>query len=678
MLSDNKLIKFIEDKNKSLQNFKNEQNKEWITVKDDVQKVNKDAGNVIPVSKLRTIAKSIVPSNFKFSRSNKANSDLGVIKTKCFFNITLDQMERFSFFSILRDHIGTLEKFTGISSRGIHIKNLKLLWQKSDFKGADGYVFYKYCPKLENISCSSTINKIPGNSDIIVDDYEINEYANLSFFTSVGNGFEIHFMNSYDKKELGDVLQKGIYVNETNPFLNEEITNLNDSSQIHQIAKGKPSNEGYNFITLNLSRTDNDILLSKFRGKMNDFFASKTSPKVQVDIEITVEDYIQNCMDGDFNVILLRDFLMTKRKAFLTDCYNFAKACDKPKLANIIKEIQNNRDANSYGITVFKAWMTVYKSLLNISLNGLTKSSISKLKKIYDDGKIYSHKEDYPSDLIGILRALASGVELGKFNEINKNLTNGDYVNFEEFLFDVSKLNEIGNVPIYLGDDYRLISALNWGIVNIESRIREIETKDDPTSKFLAKQRILQNKHQVSNDQKREKVDRLTVNGNKNSIIHTSYNNLKEATAQERVERPVRNVQEIEEIYKKMNEQDKKDAAALLKKYDKEFKENKVMSEEEIEQRMALEIEKERVRQLNFMMDEEKKKKIREEEYEKQLARNKKEIEEKQKKDLEEMRKYQLTSKLTVKKQEPKQEPKVISSSTPIEVDNEADEEEVI
>ena len=168
-----------------------------------------------------------------------------------------------------------------------------------------------------------------------------------------------------------------------------------------------------------------------------------------------------------------------------------------------------------------------------------------------------------------------------------------------------------------------LISALNWGIVNIESRITEIETKDDPTSKFLAKQRILQNKHQVSNDKKMEKVDRLTVNGNKNSIIHTSYNNLKEATAQERVERPVRNVQEIEELYKKMNEQDKKDAAALLKKYDKEFKENKVMmSEEEIEQRMALEIEKERERQLNFMMDEEKKKKIREEEYEKQLPQH--------------------------------------------------------
>ena len=143
-------------------------------------------------------------------------------------------------------------------------------------------------------------------------------------------------------------------------------------------------------------------------------------------------------------------------------------------------------------------------------------------------------------------------------------------------VIQVSKLSEIGNAPIYLGDDYRLISALNWGIVNIESRIREIESKDDPTSKFLAKQRILQNKHQVSNDKKMEKVDRLTVNGNKNSIIHTSYNNLKEATAQERVERPVRNVQEIEELYKKMNEQDKKDAAALLKKYDKEFKENKV------------------------------------------------------------------------------------------------------
>lgn len=487
MLSDNKLIKFLEEKNKITKEYKSDVKEGWDTIKNNIIDINKASGLPVSASKLQSINRSIVPSNFKFSRNAKANVDIGVIKSKVIFNLEMGDKERFSYLSLLNDHISSLEIFTGVSSKAIAIKNVKLMWSKAAFNSADGYVFYKYCPKKENVSCSSPINYIPKSEDLGNDDIiTTREFSNMVFYTYSSNGFDIHsFTNDFDelKNMMGD-----FYLNPTNPYLKEEITNLADYSNINEIAKGKPSGELYNYVTLNLSHTDNDILLSKFKGKTNEFFSSPTTPKLEFEIEITVEDYIQNLLETDFNTVLLREFLVTKRKKFLNACYNFAATCDKIRLKDIIRDLLNNLKINSYGITVFKSWLSCYKSLINISLHGLTISTISKFKKLYDLGKLYRPKDQDPV-IVGVMSNLINGVDLKAFDEINSNLISKKYDNFDDFFGDITNVKAYGRLPLYLGDDYRYISNIVSNIIDLKNKIYQINSIEDDQERFLAKQR---------------------------------------------------------------------------------------------------------------------------------------------------------------------------------------------
>ena len=425
------------------------------------------------------LLKKVVPEKITYVRSSRFESDLGTVKTKCMFNSTLEPKERFSylgFLNVFRNHI---ENFTRLSSKAIRVDSLQVLIPKQSIN-ADSYYIYKYCPSYENASCTSNRNLDPHEIHLGNNIEEI-EYANMSFIThySVDEESAFHY---FGEKNFADFQ----YINGDNPYIKEmgDDYRINNSTDITKSSiKG---NVGDQYLRLSLSSTDNDVLIMLFKGKVAEIIEQPLKIKVVINIEFTVEDYIQNVMsvDRNFSHVILREILMKRSIKAIQTYYLFAKQIKNINAANVFKQAIDVFDANKNIITMFSKWKSIYKSALSMASKGVTSSSSKKIYDIILSEKLFrqSAKKEFITKPSGIYAALLSQIDFKLFYEINSKIK--EYKSLGEFLGDFVKT---GSIQLYFGDDRTIPN-------NLLNRVKEIPKlleENDPKQAFIRNKRML-------------------------------------------------------------------------------------------------------------------------------------------------------------------------------------------
>ena len=463
------------DKKKVEQNLKESEQNALIGKLGD--KFNKKEGDI-------SLIKKAIPEKIPYIRSSRFENDFGNVKTKCMINVSLNVNERFSYLSFLYEYRGVLESFTRISSKAIKVNSIQILIPKISV-GGDSYYIHKYCPRSENVSCSSETNLDPRDVEWDGSPPESTEYSNLAFLTnsSVDKKSRYHYFD-VEGKELNQM--ENFYINSTNPYMDDMDPEFKLDNVTNITKATNKDNVGDQFIRLNLSSTDNDILIMVFVGKTIERIQQGLTVKVIFDIEFTVEDYIQNTLSHSGNVspIILREILMKRSEKILKNYWLFAISVKNDNAKALFKSALDVFDANKNIITMFNRYKSIYKSCLSLASKGTTSSSSKKLYDLIFSEKLYRKpkKKNFITEASGIYAVITQGINFSKFNDMNTNIKN--YKNLGSFISDFLKT---GTLQLYLGDDRTIPNTLVERLVELPTLLKE----EDPEKVFLRNKRLL-------------------------------------------------------------------------------------------------------------------------------------------------------------------------------------------
>lgn len=457
--------------NKSLK--KNE--KEKVNVKTELKDYAENVQDV-DLKLARKLVNRVIPGNFDFVKAKKSTYDLGVINMKCTFDSELGVSERISYFSLLDKFKSTLESSIGMSSRGIKITGLKILIDKKTIGNSDRFVVYKYCPVNENISTTSTggrfFNATKNAQPSVI------EYANEMFFgIKVAEGDYVYYMNSLtlDKSLVGP---DTFYVNFENPYYDKiDALELLHKNLASQISVNKLNDYYANqFLTVNLSHTDNDVIVLFFNELEKIDVVSKI--KVVFNVEISKEDLIQNFTGGSkINDVILRNLIMTKSKNDLKELYSFALSV-KSNISTVLGEAYTAQKDNLFVISLYNKWKNIHKTLLSISTYGASKANIHKLVSFIQKYiPIKMPKNRKISEIpLKIYKSILAGLDLSLL------LTIGNDGNKQNVLSKfIQTFITVGNIPLEIGDDRTILYSALASIDNMSGNINWIENNGKPT-----------------------------------------------------------------------------------------------------------------------------------------------------------------------------------------------------
>lgn len=458
----------------------------------------KERNIIVDNSDINAFAKKIIPSNYVFSRNNKASSDLGTLKNKIIMNIKILKDERFSYLSLLAEYRKEIEKYVGISSKGIKINGLRILILKSNLpQTVDGWIAYKYCPTIENVSSSSKNNTFPSGD--VQDEGEITEYANMVFKSGSSGDAQVHYFVGAPQRRVQintAIVDKKFYVTYKNKF-KESLLSEDDIKRVTSVVVAPDSKKGgnVNWIELSLTHTDNDVHLSFFEGEAYDYVGFDVEAKLVIDFEVTIEDFIQNVIGDEINNVLLRDMLVSRNTKYLRSALEFStsvKTADH-KLTTYFKDALNNAKSNKSEILLFNKFKAIYKSFVSMGAHGVSKSSLSKFIKIMSDGNILPYRFVH-SKSKGVVSNLIRGINYDDFVKIIKNLQQtireGNRYSVEYLPSFLANLINIGSMPLYLGDDKTYTGNVTQYLVTIPSYLYSIDQIRSPLDLLNAKKQI--------------------------------------------------------------------------------------------------------------------------------------------------------------------------------------------
>lgn len=459
--------------------------------------MNSDATFIASTRDINTLVNKYVASNYDFSRNNKASSDLGLVKTKVILNDVIKENERFSYLSLLAKKRKEIEESVGISSKGIKINGLKILILRNEIQQVDGYLAFKYCPSIENVSSSSTNNTLSSpNPNFWLQRRNV-EYANMTY-TEIGDDVTDLKYFVCSESRLPEVLNS---INTNKFYVNGDMEVSKDIKQKHQkeqvTSLTKTNNDGsrnVNWIDLNLTNTDNDFVISFYNGESYTYVGMNIKIKIIVDIIVSVEDYIQNVNPNKMNNVMLREILASKSGVYLGDAYSFCSSVrgDGDSLTKYFKDAVDNRKANAPEVTLHNKYKGLYKSFVSMGMNGVSNSNLSKFLKLMEDGKIVKKTFKYnPTSSTGIVKLLISGVDYGAFfkiiGDIQEKLSEGKMYNFNYLPYFLAELINLGDIPLYLGDDRTFTGNAKAFLTEVPIKLKKYITSQNQIERFKMK-----------------------------------------------------------------------------------------------------------------------------------------------------------------------------------------------
>lgn len=418
---------------------------------------------------VKKLVNKIVPSQFDFIKTKKSTYDMGNLNLKVVYESKLKNNEKISFLSYLVKFREQLEATFGLSSKGIKVTGLKILLDKSSIGNADRYTVYKYCPVLENISFTSEenvpIEKVNGGTIRTV------EYGNM-FIQYVSGALNANgkagMFCFFNQRTYNDTKQgNDFYVNWLNPY-DDKVDRLMHKNGTSEISSTKLNDIYANqYITINLTHSDNDVSVLFFTGKTMDEVKVDVKIKVIFNIEISKEDFIQNYnSQNKINDVVLKNLLIVNSSLKILELYKFAIAVDKPNLIKVFDSALKEYDNNKFIIKLYNKFKPIYKTLISMATYGVSKSGIYKLIYFIKKGNIKLPKKEFNVIPSGIYAQITTGIEFDSLLKIATNLSSytlSDFVN--QFLMVATYSFDIGNERTI---SYAVLSNINNLAENFE------------------------------------------------------------------------------------------------------------------------------------------------------------------------------------------------------------------